>query len=696
MIRGYFKSLCKNSQKMTYANLRPTASALLLLLGVSSAAALTLERSPSFVLLGRPLEFNIQATVSEGEKISALCLEADVFQSDTPVNPNRVNVQLLKTGNSNLFTLRVSSSLIVEEPILTVVVRHGCLLKNSRRYVVFANPPAIAGESVSASSGNPAFVPPPATQLAAIKGSSGTNAEASTAIKSASNKKATPIDSTGLVQTRQSGLSTPIKNSKSRLRLEAIDLNVEPITRLKSTLELLVVPSELSSTRRVEAAAMWRVINAQSEDLRQDIQRLTALETETTALRETSSKSNAEFARISSQLKDVEKSRYQNPLVYGLTAILVLLLANLAFMRFGLKTDDVKTMWWKPRRSKSGQRDERTMTVLKEASIAKSDVQQRESTIPFKTKSVAWIGESHETDLLAGQLKFKSSESAYAMLSVYGNARGVNVEELFDIQQQADFFTSLGQHDQAIDVLQNHIRENVQTSPLVYLDLIKLYHRKDRRTDYQDLTNEFTRIFNADMPEFEAFHNKTRGLETYEGTLTQITLVWHTDKVLKTIENSVFREEGRISEALGLEAYTELLLLHSIATDLLENQAIRNDFNDQFLLPKTELSTSAALIDDLSPPNFHQTIPQKLKPVVNMNSRDNIYGDISSSSFQKPVGARIGLDIDLTVDCLGAEAGKSFIAGEKNKPEETDLVSTNEIIQFDLESFGATKSARSL
>jgi hypothetical protein len=79
-----------------------------------------------------------------------------------------------------------------------------------------------------------------------------------------------------------------------------------------------------------------------------------------------------------------------------------------------------------------------------------------------------------------------------------------------------------------------------------------------------------------------------------------------------------------------------------------------------------------------------------------MNSRDNIYGDISSSSFQKPVGARIGLDIDLTVDCLGAEVGKSFIAGEKNKPEETYLVSTNEIIQFDLESFGTTKSARSL
>ncbi|MFZ9511443.1 MAG: hypothetical protein ACO27H_10740, partial [Burkholderiaceae bacterium] len=38
------------------------------------------------------------------------------------------------------------------------------------------------------------------------------------------------------------------------------------------------------------------------------------------------------------------------------------------------------------------------------------------------------------------------------------SVRSVSAEELMDIQQQADFFVSLGQHDQAIDVLRTHIR----------------------------------------------------------------------------------------------------------------------------------------------------------------------------------------------------------------------------------------------
>ena len=42
----------------------------------------------------------------------------------------------------------------------------------------------------------------------------------------------------------------------------------------------------------------------------------------------------------------------------------------------------------------------------------------------------------------------------------------VNPEELFDIQQQADFFISVGEHQQAIEVLKKHIAEYRETSPL--------------------------------------------------------------------------------------------------------------------------------------------------------------------------------------------------------------------------------------
>ena len=53
-------------------------------------------------------------------------------------------------------------------------------------------------------------------------------------------------------------------------------------------------------------------------------------------------------------------------------------------------------------------------------------------------------------------------------------AQIVNPEELFDIQQQAEFFVSVGEHDQAVDVLKKHIAAHRETSPSAYLELLRL------------------------------------------------------------------------------------------------------------------------------------------------------------------------------------------------------------------------------
>ena len=66
-------------------------------------------------------------------------------------------------------------------------------------------------------------------------------------------------------------------------------------------------------------------------------------------------------------------------------------------------------------------------------------------------------------------------------------SRAVKAEELFDVQQQADFFVSIGQHDQAIELLRSHIAENFETSALVYLDLFNLYHQLRRPAEYDTL-----------------------------------------------------------------------------------------------------------------------------------------------------------------------------------------------------------------
>src|SRR5574337_1504793 len=157
-------------------------------------------------------------------------------------------------------------------------------------------------------------------------------------------------------------------------------------------------------------------------------------------------------------------------------------------------------------------------------------------------------------------------------------SRAVNAEELLDIQQQADFFVSLGQHEQAIELLRQHIDDNAGTSPLAYLDLLSIYHRFELHDDYDRLRAEFTRIFNVQVPPFEEFSAVAgAGLEAYPSELARIEALWPTPAVVDLIESFIFNRPDAVAgssdlEPFAPEAYRELLLLFAIAKELAGEQ----------------------------------------------------------------------------------------------------------------------------
>jgi hypothetical protein len=158
--------------------------------------------------------------------------------------------------------------------------------------------------------------------------------------------------------------------------------------------------------------------------------------------------------------------------------------------------------------------------------------------------------------------------------SAIGVSRSVATEELFDVQQQADFFVSLGEDEQAIQVLRNHLAESHEPSPLAYLDLFKLYHRLGRRAEYDALRDEFNHVFNAGAPPFNHYTDAGRGLEAYETAFSRIQSLWPQERVLDLIEESIFRDANDDQvEVFDLEAYRELLLLHAIAKDLVQRDS---------------------------------------------------------------------------------------------------------------------------
>ena len=157
--------------------------------------------------------------------------------------------------------------------------------------------------------------------------------------------------------------------------------------------------------------------------------------------------------------------------------------------------------------------------------------------------------------------------------SGFTTPRVVAAEELFDIQEQADFFLSLNQPEQAIEVLKNHIADNVETSALAYMDLFDIYHRTARKSDYAELREEFNHVFNAQVPEFSQYGAQSNGLEDFPQVLGPIQAAWsRPHQAQDTIEESIFRQPEQ-DQTLDMAAYRELMLLYALAKELTKPDA---------------------------------------------------------------------------------------------------------------------------
>lgn len=142
----------------------------------------------------------------------------------------------------------------------------------------------------------------------------------------------------------------------------------------------------------------------------------------------------------------------------------------------------------------------------------------------------------------------------------------VNPEELFDIQQQAEFFVSVGEHDQALEVLRQHIAEHETTSPVAYLELLRLYRTLSRAADFNVLRQKFMQHFNAQVPEFATFDRAGKSLEQYHDALAEVEAEWSSDTVLNVLEKHMFYKAGdKRKTPFDLAAFDDLLLLLAIA-----------------------------------------------------------------------------------------------------------------------------------
>ena len=714
--------------------------ACVLLSAALSSVALTLGRSRGVALVGRPLDVTIPLGLDNAGQAAELCPEADVFQGDTRVGAERVSVRV-EPGTGVNASVRVLSSMPVDEPVVTIYLRLGCKERFTRRYVLLSEEPAEVpsfGSMVP-----PAPVPLPMPRSAPVRPATAPVAPAAATPAAGSEAAATapprrparaaadrsrrvdadaPMSPRGAPAGRiETALPTPqqraqpnprpaaraaVRSGQSRLTVDMLDLAPERDPTLRSTAGLSGTPSTDEQVR-AQAAALWRSINAQPEDVLRDLQRVQALENDVKGLRGLVSSNDQTLIELRGQL---DQARQERTLTLAAIALLALLLAAVVvtwFLRRGERAGGAD--WWGRRdaatvAAEGGSAAAGTAPGTPPARAAGIDLRVDESMFeslkkpprvpvmpspaavarnqpakatppPALTAASAIAGAPASAEQSNGPSSFSPGFQSSSMASM----RMVKAEELVDIQQQADFFMSLGQTDQAIEVLESHIHNHSETSALVWLDLLAIYRALKRREDYELLRRDFQRVFNAEVPAYDATPTVSGGLEDYPRALTRIAALWPSPKVMDVIEESIFRKPGTgEAEPFDLEAYRELVMLYNLGREVVRPEGAVDEDLDS--LPISSFNATA--MQPLSVarrgsghPSIQDTLPPDSMPLDTDSMMDSMpgqtgMGDIESmllddSDVDHSVGPRttgndfldpqvprpsprLGLDIDLT------------------------------------------------
>lgn len=561
------------------------------------AQALTLGQAKGGAIVAQPLLLSVPVSAASDEDVSNLCFEADVFYGENKVERTKVSINAEAAVAGKSWQIHISSRLPVDEPVVSVDLRLTCAIKASRRYVLLAD---VAPELLTTT---------PVTRLPAAKsalaniglvpgighnfdGAAYAPEGAKRGSVASFKSKSTSITyrHPAAVQLGKSGSA-----AKARLKLAPLDLSIDRDPALQSTLQLLSMPTE-DVQKRSEAAALWRALNISPESMLQETARLKELESSIQELSEAAGRSGVQAETLAHRLARAESERYNNPLVIGLGTLVFLMGGvGLWYVRHQRRMPEGRPWWRGGEVVGSGAQgvEPLTETIQNSSLLPGNDVPFHTSAdlavasrpqplppvdidleldfdVPSKDgapqsldskESTAKIFQSTRASSLAGLRDFPSSVS--------GSLRAINSQEMIDTRQQAEFFMTLGQYEDAIDLLRRHLDDAMDVNPLVCLDLLKILHTLSRKEEFDRCRTEFHAVFSGEVPEYSDFSKRGESLLQYPEVCEQLTRLWPSSESLEFLEDCLIRKPNAFAHLpVELGAFKDLLLLHAICSRL--------------------------------------------------------------------------------------------------------------------------------
>jgi Tfp pilus assembly protein FimV len=144
-----------------------------------------------------------------------------------------------------------------------------------------------------------------------------------------------------------------------------------------------------------------------------------------------------------------------------------------------------------------------------------------------------------------------------------------------DILDQAEVFMAHGHGELAIHLLQEHLRDAPDESPVPWLLLLDLLHRAGDSAGYVAASAQCRRHFNVNVttPPVSQDIEVVPGLETYPHLLERLVTVWRSPDIDDFFKELIYDDRG--GSRIGFEpgAYRDILLLRAIAQETLPSGA---------------------------------------------------------------------------------------------------------------------------
>jgi hypothetical protein len=554
--------------------------------------AFTLGDLRGAAVIGRSLDLSVLIQTGEGEEVNGNCIRAEVFHADAPQATPRVSVTPGRDSSTPML-VRIESAATVDEPVVSVVVRATCGSTTQRRYVLLADFPVMPDI--------PELVTPLAPEVPLVQ------------VPADALPKARVDAASGFVVTKPLASTGP-RPDKPKARKKAVASAVPPGTMPEKSTDktkrqapaapraagqavLKLDPLDVLSDR-VDASDTFMDFSPAEDAMRYGRQIVT-LENDLKALRSQSASNEKLMLDLRSKLQQAEQNQISTGLLYALVAALVVSLLMWLWLWRARQADKQSTSaWWNPadqQATASVRAMEPTATrphgLLMEAAANAAAAATPPVVLPGSAKATPVVPQKVPTALpmpdVSGldvdlDMAFSSPmpldggpDNATANVPFETNSiRHISLDPILDVRQQAEFFVSLGQTDRALVILKKQIAETSEPNPLLYLDLISLYHSLGMKADFREQRDTFHRIFNGIIPDFPAYNLPGRDLESYPEVVSVLVRLWPRMDALAFLSACIFHDTQRLNrQTYELPAFKDLLMLHTLADAVVDQSS---------------------------------------------------------------------------------------------------------------------------